>query len=418
MQSIEGICATEHPPQLIRLVQYRPAWLEQLALRVSGLPHVVVNSSYAVTEGTGPLPFLQDLSADPPAMMGRQNLSFADCDMGTGNAILDYLQTYHDINLDSPLLTSPEQLSEALAYKTLIRQTLVPILAVLQFQDEEAWTQISRPRCLQAGAGVVRGRWFHFSSMQARSERIFELSKLTPDFKALSTETVIRKAKAAYQVFEHALQKSANKDGCPNIMKTLSPTAIDVMLWDHLMHALTDVHLVVILAEFPELVAFVQRTWDDYFGVQMESPKDWELWNARQNELNAFCQVPSLSNKKKGNDSSFRHAFDLMEHLSVREQRLGGSLMVVKEAMSLQRQYAQRASFSPFHTWHRWRVGGPLYPSKNSYRSPGHPDLAGQQEQKTRAEYRKNDELWISAVGVGTALSVLIFGLARPQGQK
>ena len=64
MQSIESICATEHPPQPIRLVQYRPAWLEQLALRISGLPHVVINSPYAVTEGTGPLPFLQDLGAD------------------------------------------------------------------------------------------------------------------------------------------------------------------------------------------------------------------------------------------------------------------------------------------------------------------------------------------------------------------
>ena len=47
--------ATLHPPCKIRLFQYRPAWGEQLALRIATIQYVVVNSKYAVNWQTVPV---------------------------------------------------------------------------------------------------------------------------------------------------------------------------------------------------------------------------------------------------------------------------------------------------------------------------------------------------------------------------
>ena len=66
--------ATLHPPCKIRLFQYRPAWGEQLALRIATIQYVVVNSKYAVWEVTGPLPSLQDLRhKNERTMVGRNH---------------------------------------------------------------------------------------------------------------------------------------------------------------------------------------------------------------------------------------------------------------------------------------------------------------------------------------------------------
>lgn len=213
--AVAVLCTTEYPQVPIRLVQYRPAWLEQLALRMAGLPHVVINSCYAVTEVTGPLPFIQDLSAEPPAMTGRMHLS-----TNMDSAILQYLETAHDLTLNKPLEDSPDLQFRARAYKSLICETLGPGLAYLQYHDNEAWLQINRPRCLQAGS---HGGRHIFSAFQTRSERVHALSRLPPEFKSLSTQQVIDRARAVYQVFDHLLQQSQTILGTPSL------TLVDVL---------------------------------------------------------------------------------------------------------------------------------------------------------------------------------------------
>jgi hypothetical protein len=396
--SVGNICSTDHPVLPIRIVQYRPAWLEQLALRIAGLPHVVVNSNYAVTESIGPLPLLQDLQANPPAMTGRLNTATK---RSSDNAILGYLKVSHDLDLDRSLVPGSEELSQARAYKKLILETLGPCLTILQYQDVAAWDQINRPRCLRAGS---RGKSQFLAYMQARSEKMYELSKLSPDYRKMSTEDAMQQVRETYQVFDHLLSRGGV------VMGTTTLTLVDVLLWDHLMHALTDIHLVIVLADFPALVTFVQRIWEKYF-LTKESSKDWEVWNAHQNEINAFCEVPCLVNDqpKESETPSFQHAIDLMEQLSVRDRNLVESLIVAKEARALQIE-PKNKNIRPFRTWHRWRMGGSRTPPKVE-----RPDVAGQQEEKVRREYKINDETWMASVAVGTAACVLLFGMARPQ---
>lgn len=402
-ESVESICATEHPSVFLRIFQYRPAWLEQLALRIAGLPHVVVNSNYAVTESTGPLPLLQDFQANPPAMTGRNHPTKQK--MGC-NSILEYLKMNRNFDLDESL--SSEQFSQALVYKTLIQETLHPALIVLRYQDEAAWEQINRPRGLAASS---RDSSRILARLQVRSEKRYQQSNLSPSQRSLSTEEAIRVAKSAYQVLEHALSKSINQKTSGCLMGTTAPTLVDAMLWDHLMDALTDVHLVIALADFPCLVQFAQSIWDKYF-ITTTPEKDWQLWNAEQNETNAFSHVPSLVNDLSTRDDvetrDFRHAVHLMEHLSVRDRNLRESLVVAKEARARQKEAARR----PFETWHRWRLGGSLFPSQ-----PGgdRPDVGGKQEEKIRQEYKRNDETWMASVAIGTTVAVLLFGLKGQQ---
>ena len=55
------------------LTQYRVAWHEQMVLRMTHVPHDVVNSGYAATESTGGLPYLLDLS--PPSSSSSSSSS-------------------------------------------------------------------------------------------------------------------------------------------------------------------------------------------------------------------------------------------------------------------------------------------------------------------------------------------------------
>ncbi|KAI2495587.1 hypothetical protein MHU86_18946 [Fragilaria crotonensis] len=53
----------------LTLVQFRPAWFENLVLRMAGISHTVINSKYAATEATGPLPYLRHGTA----LVGRHH---------------------------------------------------------------------------------------------------------------------------------------------------------------------------------------------------------------------------------------------------------------------------------------------------------------------------------------------------------
>ena len=404
-ESVASICASEFPQAPLRIFQYRPAWLEQLALRIAGLPHVVVNSNYACTEATGPLPFIQDFGSSPPAMTGRLHPQSQD----GFNAILDYLKVCHRFDLDHQL--SSKQDAESVLYKTIIQEKLNALLVVLRFQDDTAWDQINRPRCIKAGTRSFLGNLS--AKLQARSERRYELSHLSSKYRSLSTEQATAMARKTYQGLENVLLD--NETGF--LLKTPKPSLVDVMLWAHLMDALTDIHLVVVLADFPLLLDFVQMTWKKYFAANDDTAlKDWEMWNAQQNAINEFSQVPSLINRpndRLGKDSmDFHHAVDLMEHLSVRDRNLTESLIVAKEARSLQQvQSLQR----PFDTWHRWRLGGTLFPQsdgKDQQQQPGET-----QEEKVRREYKQNDETWIASVALGTTVAVVLFGLGGRQQQ-
>jgi hypothetical protein len=189
--------------EIIRLVQYRPAWLEQFALRVAGIEHHVVNASFAVTEATGPLPYLmmlptaQSSPRSVPALVGRFQLSVSDNQdevsvaMTSGNAILDFLSCnlmaieadteeddhdddlaavgitddiFHRIKTANGLLgpyvsvrstMSPEPIIRvAYLYTNIIRDILQPSIIALRYHvDPTLWDQLYRPQSLRAANG-------------------------------------------------------------------------------------------------------------------------------------------------------------------------------------------------------------------------------------------------------------------------
>jgi hypothetical protein len=206
-----GSTDQQHPECHVRLFQYRPAWFEQLVLRVSKIPHVVINSPYAVTEVTGPLPFLQDFDGgspshdtkdSPPAMVGRHQII---AESNAQNSILDYLKLHRGVDLDS-ILDNENHIQQSATFMAIIRDTLTPCLVALRYEaDPIAWDQIYRLQCISATSGSSTS-WASrpiLAMWQAWSERVHCTSKLSSNQLRQSKETIIETTRRIYGIFEH-----------------------------------------------------------------------------------------------------------------------------------------------------------------------------------------------------------------------
>lgn len=434
-----------HPTCRLRLVQFRPAWTEQLVLRVTGTPHLVLNSAYAVTEATGPLPYLQDLDGGtetntddgqrPPAMVGRRHAANR---LNSDNAIHDFLKQHRGIDLDRTLSDSQRHQSDL--FTLLIRDTLCPCLTVLRYQaDSAAWEQIYRPQCMvaAAAAGSSSSNQQHYSwlwwwwrkkplaSWQAWSERVQAVSSLTLQQRSQSTDAATATARRVYAVLEdqlvRQLQQTTTKGRSNYLLGTVKPSTVDCLLWDHLMQAVTDIHLVVVLADFPALLQFTQHIWNAYqFGAAVDDNCTIEtslsVWNLEENAANSFNEVPLLSARVVKENEGFRHAIDLMEMLSVVQQDLHKALVLAKKhrrGTDTATTAAQKRQF--FATWHRWRMGDSCFPSAKRDGGGVPPDAAAAAtgtEELMRREYQRNDEIWMASVAATTLAIILGFGFA------
>lgn len=404
--SAQHIFATAYPVVPITLFQYRPAWREQLALTVCNLPYTVVNTTHAVTEATGQLPALRELQPNlPPVLTGRTHV-----DGTPGNAIMDYLAKERGIDLDTHLRGSKELLADSKLYTNLIQKTLEPALCALRYQDWEAWGQVYRPQCLHASTGISEcSFWSRLPGWwQAWSERIHNKSTLSLEMRSLNSEQVVQQVLEAYKVLEEQLQsQQATVKGDSYLLGTPKPQKVDLLLWDHLMQALTDVHLIVILADFPALCRYVQRIWDRYFTCPTAiKVAEWQTWNAQENARNAFSQLPMLPKDVSEENPSFRNAVQLMEQLSVQTHDLHESLTLAKGVRSTKDE--MRPKYRPFHTWHRWRMGDQMHPVREKPQERG--DATAARDEEMKKEFKRNDEVWmtgVAAVSVAAAASFL-----------
>ena len=312
------------PETPLTILQYRPAWLEQLVLRIAGIPHVVVNVAYASHESTGPLPALRDMqtsdksnnpSFDPgstnetiiPILVGRRQPKMKmNAKEGTfavkgfptstaiNNSILEYLNQHKAVDLDTKLTEdgdddmtakSKETLSKLL--KLLVTTKLQKCLMILRYEDANAWDQVYRKQCLQSSklstdASIIttlntnkpyqnnisnylptmRGLY------QSWSERVMARKELRlgNGNKEICLEEAKVEARKAYEIFEQQLTQveHSGPSHC-YLLGTKEPTMVDALLWAHLAEALCDVNLVVVLADFPHLVKFFQRIYDTFF---------------------------------------------------------------------------------------------------------------------------------------------------------
>ena len=450
-------------------------------LRVAGLGHTVVevhNSPYAVHELTGPLPYLQDLETPQghPAMVGRRQFVSTTREeededeilqrMGSSqnnNSILNYLQLYRGIDLDRAL--DKDQQQQSILYTGLIQNDLEACLVALRYGDADAWEQIYRDQCCRAGTYVGaphhhpkdvgssnnnKQPWWSrihpLASWQAWSERRQALSGSQNNHRRFrSTEHALATARQAYQVLEHQLvQKQTmqatttstnnnNPNGVSYLLGTRQPTVVDCLLWDHLMQALTDIYLVVVLAEFPQLLHYTQRIWDDYhFGVAVDDndgkSSSVSVWNLEENALNAFNEVPLLPPRHPSSEEPLpqqqQHAVDLMKKLSV--CHLPESLLLAQKTRQQDDDRTPSSQRRPLATWHRWRMGGPCWPTPPSSSQRGAKpsstsgststtrpaDAAAKQEERIQRDYQRNDEIWLASVAATTLAVVLGFGFS------
>ena len=426
----------EHPDCSIRLFQYRPAWLEQLVLRVCKIPHVVINSPYAVTEVTGPLPYLQDFDggsrdtikdSPPPAMVGRYQI-IDEGGNAQNNSIYEYLKLHRGVDLDSILMDDEQQIQKSATFVAILRDTLGPCLMALRYNaDRNAWDQIYRSQCISATCGSsnnnnwmcrpILGMW------QAWSERVHYISNLTLSQRQQTKETIIETARRAYAIFEHQL-KANQSAGLKKqyLLNTDKPTLIDCLLWDHIMQALVDIHLVILLADFPALLNFTQTIWDQYsFGTIIEqdditvvqkgssSSLLW-IWNMEENAMNAFARIPLLPESKQQlkNDSADSTGIDLIHKFSTLQTDLRKSLEFAKQQRSSTTSYQLYNRSQTWATWHRWRMGGGFLPP-NKKRISSHDSTSV--EESSRRQYQRNDEIWMMSVVATTVIAMVGFGL-------
>jgi len=358
-------------------------------MRFSNVPHIVVNSPYVATESTGPLPFLQDMQPSKPCVMvGRH--SFTN---DNKNCILDYLQSEGYVSLDASL--SPQQQSLSKAYTALVNSQLAPALISLRFGDSNAWEQVYRKQYIQASNNGRNGSYLPplGSWFQAWSVRNVALKQLG---KTWSVEECMAIARDAYASLE------AQLEGNDYLLHTQNPTTIDALLWSHLADALCDVHLVTLLAGFPNLVKYFQRIYEQHF--RLDTNAEWKVWNQEQNLSSPFQQLPVEEPREP---CTFHDALELMQSFSVHTHDLQEVLTVAREKRL---QESKNRSVPTKHSrLYRWRMGGDIRPPKKE--SPETEQETPVQE-KYRKAHKQNDELWLSAVLAITATAVF-FGATK-----
>ena len=189
------------------------------------------------------------------------------------------------------------------------------------------------------------------------------------------SSSLVTSSREIYQAFNERLAQQSYLSGD-------SLQLVDVRLWDHLVQALTNVHLVSILAEQPHLLQYVERLWKEFF-VQTES-SDWDVRNDRENLKNPFSGPPVVKHAEE-----MQLELALMDRLSLRSWQE----RVVDEARE---RGKIPPPLDPWETWNRWRYGG-------SY-------AAAEKETPKR---NRNDELWMGALGLTTLLALSIVNMKR-----
>lgn len=262
--------ARSNTSSVLTIVQYRPAWAVQLALRASGTEHLVANSAYAVTEASGPLPYARD----DTALVG-----------GT-DKILEYLVESKQVELASESHVKVESTEGPLSVELLqelITETLTRVLTVLRYQDHHSWKAVERPRSLRA----VNGNWFmgHWHVWAERHAAVATLHNFR------TVEQAKTKAHRTYALLERALQSS------PRIFLDGKFSKAGLVLFEHIMYALADSRLVTVLHHYPALCRYGQNIWEQYFAegtCQIAVAKQTMVANAE----NPFFVLPTVDTWK------------------------------------------------------------------------------------------------------------------------
>ena len=400
-EAVSSLLTTKHPQLAIVLMQFRPAWFEQLVLHMARIPHIVLNSNNISNEATGPLPYLRDhLPSKVPILVGRHHPSTADNFPETyanfQNSILNYLSTTKDIDLDS-LLTDDRQRSLSKCYVTLICTEIQPLLKYLRFEDEDAWKQVYRGQYISA-SNPIRDNWISAlkGRFQASVDRAVERRNLIDHSRRIrDTDVAVERIKEALQSLESQLLSHKG----PHLLGNRYPSLVDALAWSTLAECLCDVHLVVVVADFPRLISYFKHIHSEYFSCAKD--EDWKSWNKKQNMANAFNQLPTDRMNGKVN-SNFKDAIDLMQTLSLQHEEIQQVLNASKSKRA--REPWPFPGYPNDSAMYRWRMGADIFRrNKEATDAEDNPI-----RKKMIREQTRNDQRWISGVLAVSAVTVLI----------
>lgn len=413
-RSVSLLLSTPHPQLPIVLTQYRPAWFEQMLLRVSGLPHIVVNCRYIANEATGPLPYLSDCSSKPPILVGRYHPSNLEINSRSDkNKILAYLQENRNIDLDKQAsLTSTQQRGLSRCFQFIIDSELSKILLYLRYEDSDPswWEQVYRKQYIEASSTFPKNQRRLYSyellgRFQASMERAVERWRLSgSSLKKKSRKQILQQANDAYSAIDSQLKENETKNLNKSnyLLATDRPALVDVKLWSHLAEALCDVHLVVLLASYPRLVTYFHDMYRTYFTLTSDGAEcDWKHWNEQQNLSNAFQRIPTLGKQNLPQFTNFKNATDLVQKLSLRKDDLVEVLKAVKAKRNEELVPRKRRQ----SILYRWCMGDETLKKKNrSSKETMHNPI----RQKLIREQIRNDQTWISAIVGVSAVAILL----------
>lgn len=205
------------------------------------------------------------------------------------------------------------------------------------------------------------------------------------------------------------------------LLGTDKPCWVDAYLFAHLMDALSDVHLVVVLATFPRLLQYVQGMYREFFDNASSLEADWRKWNQIQNQINAFQQIPTMESKNSQKVAAvpFKDAVDLMQSLSLRNHELQKVLDATKAKRDAEPWPVRRDPTDSL--LYRWRMGedvegtpkkGGATTAKTTKPSSSNGGGGNESENPIRKKFLReqirNDQLWISGVAGASIVAILL----------
>eukprot|EP00536_Pseudo-nitzschia_multiseries_P018450 jgi/Psemu1/299683/fgenesh1_pm.2544_\ len=399
-RSISLLLSTHHPQLEIVLTQHRPAWFEQMLMRVAGIPHIVLNSNHISNEATGQLPYLTDCKpSSPPILVGRNHPSNQKKGSNiSNNSILAYLQDFRSVDLDKEAdVTTDQQQALSRSFQFMIKSELSQILSHLRFEDSDAWEQVYREQYI--GASIVQGREKSRPTLDKRNWFL----KLQGRFQASMERAIERRRLFGSGHSGQLINKTDSNQ--KYLLGTDSPALVDVLLWAHLAEALCDVHLVVVLASYPRLVKYFHDMYDFYFcggDKKLHEPSNWKVWNEKQNVENAFGKIPTLSKQVQSKSTAFKDAIDLMQKSSFRKRDIQEVLEVVKEIRTNEPIPNPRELDS--FLLYRWCMGETSKRDQSTQQKEPENPL----RKKLLRDQARNDQMWISGIVGFSAIAILL----------
>ncbi|GAB5032214.1 metaxin 1 [Nannochloropsis oceanica] len=227
--------------QPLILLQFRPAFALQLYLRFVRAPYVVRNLEYPFLETAGRLPVLID---------GQFIIPEDDA--------LAYLREHYPSSLDLDSKLSGAKRAQVSALHALVSEKLAPALGASRYRDERNFVQNVRDVILRATRFPLGPTWASAERRRGMAEQRWR--GLVEGGVGLGE--LLARARVVYRELDNWLGASTG-----DFFFGREPTSFDACLFGHLVEALADVNVLVIVSTFGNLMRFFRRIAEEFFEI-------------------------------------------------------------------------------------------------------------------------------------------------------